>query len=109
MLKFGKQYVGKLSWAMVVFSVTLFSFPIVYADVGLNLKHNVDRNTYVKGQPIIVNLKHTPAAQNDIRYHWQNYKGEKLTEPKYLDSGIETVIHAPVGPLPHYLGLVLHL
>jgi len=106
MLKFGKQYVGKLSWAMVVFSITLFSFPIVYADVGLNLKHNVDRNTYVKGQQIIVNLEHTRAAQNNIRYHWQNYKGEKLTQPKHLDSGIETIIHAPVGPLPRYLGLV---
>ena len=110
MPKIKKQSFGKLSRSIVALQLTLFLFPLVYADVGVNLKHNADKNvtqnTYVNGQEVIVKFEHSITAKDSIKYFWQNYKGEKLSEMMSLDAGEETVIDLPVGELPHYLGLV---
>jgi hypothetical protein len=110
MPKIRKQSFGKLSRAIVALHLTLFLFSVVYADPGLNLKHNVDknvsRNTYVNGQEVIVKFEYLPALESNVTYHWQSYKGEKITQPVLLDAGKEAVIVVPGGELPHYLGLV---
>jgi len=110
MPKINKQSFGELLRVIVALQLTLFLLSVVYADVGTNLKHNVNknvnRNTYVNSDEVIVKFEHSTTAKNDLSYHWQNYKGEKLTEKMSLDAGSETVIRLPVGELPHYLGLV---
>lgn len=76
-------------------------------DVRVQIQDDAVDHTHSVRSPFAIQLKlDYMNAADGVRYHWQDFRGQLLTQPQPLEPGEAVSIRAPNGQVG-YLGLVL--
>jgi hypothetical protein len=91
-------------WVAIILLLT-WPFPVA-AEVNVEINDDATNHIHTTGKPFTIQLKIDYTGQDIVLFHWQNFRGDNLTEPKAINTGELITISAPNGHTG-YLGLVL--
>jgi hypothetical protein len=96
--------------AAVAFWITIFlllAWPYTVAgEVDVLIHDDATNHVHTTGHPFTIQLKVEYTGPDIVRFHWQNFRGDTLTDPKAITPGELITISAP-HDRTGYLGLVL--